>query len=122
MEHFHLALADASRAREGLPAAIDVRPGTSFTIGRVSSTVDGEGSDVVIAPVDAPDYAKTMLSRRHAVISHHHGLPKLTDLSLNGTQVDGVGVAKDSRVTLHPQSVVICGITLQTSPWHLPQA
>ena len=91
---WRLVLVDVMQACDGRPVSIALTPGATTTIGRE-----------VLHHTSVPE----LLSRRHAEISVDGGAPVLTDLSLNGTMVDGQGVEKNTSTILSAGATVVFG-------------
>ena len=87
---WHLALdTTITPASAGRPAVILLPPDSTVKIGRLAEVA-------LYEPAGAPDYAKSLTSRLHAEITNGADGPVIFDRSQNGTQVDGVGLAKDA--------------------------
>ena len=100
---WHLALdTTITPTSAGRPSVILLPPDSTVKIGRLAEVA-------LYEPAGAPDYAKSLTSRLHAEITNGADGPVIFDRSQNGTQVDGVGLAKDASRALTDGAVIIFG-------------
>ena len=99
----YLQLFDPSAAKPGLPAVIVIPANGEVTIGREGTAVLDPGFGA-----HAEEWKKALLSRQHARLTNF-GTPQITDLSLNGCEVDGASLAKNVPTELREGSTIIFG-------------
>ena len=110
---FHLELAaEAGTCTAGLPAFIPLSAATTL-LGRGAdgaAALTGLGDAVHVqlnhCPPAGCEWQQGIVSRQHARISVAGSAVTLTDVSANGTEVDGVGLARDAAAALRVGSVV----------------
>ena len=113
---FHLELAaEAGTCTAGLPAFIPLSAATTL-LGRGAdgaAALTGLGDAVHVqlnhCPPAGCEWQQGIVSRQHARISVAGSAVTLTDVSANGTEVDGVGLARDAAAALRVGSVVVFG-------------